>query len=106
MLNKIKVKTLKSLIDFKLKKVGRMLDLKIDPKTQTITIEALLLGETEPINIKVVGYEINQLENKNILKFEEITTSKTWLNILLNEFASNKELEISNKISNILKIIL
>jgi hypothetical protein len=106
MLNKIKIKTLKSLINFKLKKAGRMLDLKIDPKTRSITMETLLLGETEPISIKVVGYEINQLENKNILKFEEINTSKTWLNILLNELIPDKELEISNKTLNILKIIL
>ena len=83
-----------------------MLNIKIDPDSKSIKLSILLLGEDKPLDIDIKSYELIEEDNKSFIKINEVETSKTWLNILIFEFVENNKIEISNKISKLLKIII
>jgi len=106
MLNNLKLKFIYTFINFKIQRVGHMLNLKIDPDNKSIKLSILLLGEDEPLDIDIKSYELIEENNKSYIKINDVETSKTWMNILILEFVENNKIEISNKISKLLKIII
>ena len=83
-----------------------MLNLKIDPKTKSIDLSVLLIGEPEQLEISIKSYELIKKNDKNMIKLGDVETSKTWLNIIIDEFVKGNEVEIPPKIANLLKLIL
>ena len=106
MIYNLKLKLICSFINFKIRKVGHMLNIKIDPDNKSIKLSVLLLGEDEPLDVFIKSYELIEENNKSYIKISEIETSKTWLNILVSEFVEHNKIEISNKTSKLLKIII
>jgi len=106
MIKKMKQFVLIKTINYKLKGIGRMLNLKIDPKTKSINLSILLVGEPEQLEISIKSYELIEKNDKQLIKLGDIETSKTWLNIVLDEFMKGDEVELSPKIANLLKLIL
>ena len=106
MFKKVKNYMLIKALNYKLKGLGRMLDFKIDPETKTIDVSVLLIGEPEKLDISVKSYEMIERDGKSFIKIGEIETSKTWLNIVLDEFAKGDEVELSAKTANLLKLIM
>jgi len=106
MLNNLKLKFISTFINFKIQRIGHMLNIKIDPDSKSIKLSILLLGEDKPLDIDIKSYELIEEDNKSFIKINEVETSKTWLNILIFEFVENNKIEISNKISKLLKIII
>ena len=83
-----------------------MLTLKVDPKAKTIDFSVLLVGESEPLEASVKSYEIVERDGKNFMKVGEVDTSKTWLNIILDEFVEGNEVELSPKTARLLNIVM
>lgn len=83
-----------------------MLNLKINPKTKSIDFEVLLVGEPEPLEVSIKSYDLVESESKSFIKVGEIETSKTWLNIVLDEFAKGDEIELSPKVAKLLKLVM
>ncbi len=106
MFKKVKNYMLIKALNHKLKGIGRMLDFKIDPKTKTINLSVLLIGEDAPLDVNVKSYDLTERDGKNYLKLGEVETSKTWLNIVMDEFAEGNEVEISPKFGKLLKIVM
>ena len=106
MIKKLKWFILLKTLNHKLKGIGRMLNLKIDPKTKSIDLSVLLIGEPEQLEISIKSYELIKKNDKNMIKLGDVETSKTWLNIIIDEFVKGNEVEIPPKIANLLKLIL
>jgi membrane carboxypeptidase/penicillin-binding protein PbpC len=97
---------LKKALNKRLKRIGIMLKLEVDPKKKTIEFSILLVGEEAPLEASVKSYEILERDGKKFMKVGELETSKTWLNILLDEFVDGKEVELSEKTARLLNIVM
>jgi hypothetical protein len=79
-----------------------MLKLDVNPTSKEIYLVIQPKGEPEPISIKISKYELIT-EGKKGIKISQISTSKEWLNIIIDEFF--KETFIDFEHANILKIV-
>ncbi len=63
-----------------LKEFGEVLDLTLDTKARIIVLEALPVGEREPIRVEVAGYGlVTDAAGAGWLTFERLTASREWL---------------------------
>ncbi len=106
MLNKARNYMFIKALNHKIKRIGIMLNLKVDPKSKTIDFSVLLVGEETPLEVKVESYEMNERDGKSFMKVGKVDTSKTWLNIVLDEFVDGKEVELSAKTARLLNIVM
>ena len=84
-----------------------MLDLKVDSKTKTIKMSALLTGEKEAIDISIGCYSIT--DESGVIKFkaEKVSVSREWLSVLASELICGKEFIISSGIAGkVAKLLL
>ena len=90
------------LLNFKFKEYGTMLTLNVDPKAKTLSLSALLKGETEPM-IVTAGYTLGD----GTVTFQNINISRPWMNSLVNEFTGGQyTLPLTSLSGTILKLLL
>jgi hypothetical protein len=89
-----------------IKEYGEMLDLRLDSKNKKIELEILLKGELEPLKVDIGSYKIEQNGEKSYIILSEISTSREWINTLLEKFVQNKKFEISQDIEKVLGILV
>ena len=106
MLNKARNYMFIKALNHKIKRIGIMLNLKVDPKAKTIDFSILLVGEESPLDVNVKSYQMIERDGKTYMKVGEVDTSKTWLNIVLDEFVDGKEVELSAKTARLLNIVM
>lgn len=106
MINRARNFMLLRALNKKIKRIGIMLNLKVDPKNKSIDFSVLLVGEETPLEVKVESYEMIERDGKSFMKVGVVDTSKTWLNIVLDEFVEGQEVELSAKTARLLKIIM
>lgn len=61
---------------------GRATRLRIDSHLNTISIDAQLNGETAPIRIDLIDYEVTKKGGNYFAEVREIQTSREWLSKL------------------------
>ena len=71
-------------VNSKFGRYGKMLNLNIDSANKTVCAEVLPIGETAPITV-TARYEICRRDGDAGLQLSEISTSKEWINVLLQE---------------------
>jgi hypothetical protein len=81
----IKEMIIRTALNAKFGRYGKVLTLKIDSSNKTIDVDVLLKGETEPIKIRVGQYEIRK-EGKPGLALTNIQTSRPWMTELAAAF--------------------
>jgi hypothetical protein len=81
---------------------GKLLDLRIDSRNKTVDLSCLLIGEPEPITIRVDHYDIEPDGGKNYLQASGFTCSRPWLQSLLEDFAQNQRIELPPWASSLL----
>jgi hypothetical protein len=95
---KNKLAEISALIWFQLtlKQYGKMTSLQIDSKNKTIRAELKLKGESAPIHVNILRYELFEENDKTYLQVGEIQTSREWMNVLLREYLTKGRLEVPN----------
>lgn len=73
-----------------LKPYGSLTTLEIDPQAKSLRATLELKGETQPLEIQVLNYQLVQQGNDTLLELGEILTSREWLNTLLREHLLEK----------------
>jgi hypothetical protein len=73
---------------------GRATSLRLDSDARNIQIELELKGETAPVHIEVIGYELTQEGEKYYASAKEIRTSREWLTAVAKDRLSNRRHEI------------
>lgn len=94
-----------------IKEYGEMVDLRIDSKNKNIELEILLKGEKENIIVKVDRYEVIQKDDSSYIKFNNISASREWIEVLIHNvaipnFASNKMIEIDSTYAKIIDLLV
>ncbi|CAM2059913.1 conserved hypothetical protein [Desulfovibrionales bacterium] len=85
---------LRPLTDILLKRYATVLNIQLDSATKRITLEILPKGEHEPLTIRIEHYGIHTHNGINYISLQGITTSRDWLNALLEVFAPSLEFEL------------
>lgn len=83
-------KSLQEIINSKIETFGNIRDINIDTVDKNISAELLLKGETETVKIYFSQYEILEIEDKTYFKFNSLSTTKEWLNVLLQNYVLTK----------------
>ena len=89
-------------VESKIKDYALLKRLSIDPKRKIILLEGVMHGERLPTRVFVRGYKITTKGDSAFLSFEEIETSRPWLNTFMERYIhliiEDKKLEFPSKI--------
>jgi len=69
---------------------GKMLNFQLDTENSNIYFEIMLKGESVPIKMSLSKYEFIQKDNKLYIKFQDIKTSREWLDAVLKQYVLPK----------------
>jgi len=73
---------------------GEMLEISVDSQGKTVRVQALLKGETTPISISLERYEFVSENGVTWLRFEGLSTSREWINTLLETVVTTDRIAI------------
>jgi hypothetical protein len=98
----------KQLLAFYLAKYGTMLNFSIDPETRTVTLEMLLKGEKEPMQVTLRGYEILEPAGGKTagIRVAEVKASREWLEVALRQFVEGRTIDLPASAAPLLKMVL
>ncbi len=102
----IKNNMLKAFINSKIKRIGNMLNLKLDSKNKEINLEVMLIGEEAPLTVNIGKYNLIVENDKHFLEINEVSTSRAWLNIIVEETLNGQKIELPSKLAKILKVVV
>jgi hypothetical protein len=68
-----------------LSRYGEMSKFRIDTQTKEFHLELRLKGETEPLLLRVL-YHLERYKGKRSLVFHRVSSSREWVNLLINDF--------------------
>jgi len=103
-------KGLQAFANFIINDYGKIIDFTVNSNDKTISLNILLKGENEDIKITVFNYSIITDDKKTYLQFDNIMTSREWLNILcknkLSDIYKENKIQIPGYIATSINIIL
>ena len=105
MLNSIRDSLFKTAINKKIKRFGTMLNLNLDSKNKSITLNVLLAGEDSPLELEIGRYDIVSHDDKYYIEMNDVSTSRLWLNVLAEETLNGERIEIPSKLAKLLKVV-
>ena len=92
-------------INTKLRSFGEMTELFIDTKKKRVRVRMELLGENEPIDVDILRYSLKERSETTYITIEEVTSSREWLTVALQEFVIGQDLAIPAKAGVVLKLL-
>ena len=81
---------LKKYVNSQIKEFGEMLNFHIDSQNKNISLDVLLKGEKEIINVKIEKYEVVRKDDAAYIKFNNISASREWIEVLIQNIAIPK----------------
>ena len=81
---------------------GKINQIHVDTKKQSISLELQLHGESDTIAIAVEHYEISA--DNNII-FSGLVSSRAWLDVILAKYIESREFQIPSEYATILRSI-
>jgi hypothetical protein len=85
---------------------GRATSLRIDSSAKTIRIEVELKGETMPVEIDIVDYDITKEGDRYFATVKEVRTSREWLTALAKTQVRKSRFELPAKAGRLLLLAL
>lgn len=86
---------------------GEVTAVDLNSKTQRIDVRIQLNGENEEIDASIGHYEINDSNpEKPVIVLSDITVSRQWMQELASDNVEGKEIEIPQKLSGMVKLVL
>ena len=92
-------------INARISRIGVVTELSIDTKTQSMHLRLQLRGETEPIDVQVKKYSLEQAGDRATLMIVEATASREWVDGALQEFVVGRSFEIPPTAASVLKLL-
>ncbi|MBU2586454.1 MAG: hypothetical protein KKH32_14135 [Bacteroidetes bacterium] len=110
-IDKVSSYLFKKYINSKIKDFGEMLNFHIDSQNKSISLDVLLKGEKENINVIIEKYEVNYKDNTAYVKFKNITASREWIEVLIKNiaipnYAPNNLIEIDSSYAKIIDLLI
>jgi hypothetical protein len=94
--------------NYYIKEFGEMLNFQLNSQDKSVTLEVMLKGEKEPLKATIKEYEIIEENDKAYLRFEDIQTSREWINTVLETFVDkdDKKIEIPRQYVKLLGVVI
>jgi hypothetical protein len=94
--------------NYYIKEFGEMLNFQLNSQDKSVTLEVMLKGEKEPLKATIKEYEIIEKNDKAYLRFEDIQTSREWINTVLETFVDkdDKKIEIPRQYVKLLGVVI
>lgn len=86
-----------------LEDMGRVSGLSIDSKNKAIKLVVDLKGESQPVNINIMEYEIHEERSRNYITIHKLHASREWMNIAFDKYLKGKKIEIPDKYNFIIR---
>ena len=103
-------KSIITIINVYIQEYGKLLNFNLNSLNKTIHITISLKGESDSIAIEIVNYSFFTENNISHLRFDKISTSRLWMNLLLDNYLDliikNNQIEIPHKIAKILNVMI
>jgi hypothetical protein len=87
-------KAAQTFINQRIARYGQVEALKIDSRNKTMEMSCQLTGEPTPVFVRVQNYDLREGDGKKILRIGTCVCSRPWLQNLLNDFASGREVPV------------
>lgn len=85
---------------------ARDVDLRVDSKRKSISIELHLKGESVPIHIHVDGYQLHDSDSKTFITPGSLSCTREWVNTLLQRKVAGRPFEIPESYASLAKKVL
>ena len=95
-----------ALNNFLIKDYGKVLDLSINSKDKSVELTLDLDGESQPLNVKIVKYEVLEKSGESFIKINEIETSREWINRVASSYINGKKFKVPAEFVKILNMII
>ena len=92
----------KAYLNQKIERFGTVSDLRIDPRAKTILLEASLRGESSPVSVKMLDYELVSAADAAYLVFGRFEASREWIAGVLNEFVAGQRMALPPSVIKLL----
>jgi hypothetical protein len=103
-INSDKVKD--TIINPLVKEYGEVIEFCLKPEKREIHLKVLLVGEKEPIDVDIFGYDLVDDEVSPCIVIKKCTTNRQWMTVLAEKFLCGKELPIPKEKFALVKSIL
>ena len=87
-------KAAQTFINQRIARYGQVQTLKIDSRNKTMELSCQLVGESSPVTIRVQNYTLREVEGKKLLRVGTCMCSRPWLQNLLNDLATGREVPV------------
>jgi hypothetical protein len=77
---------IKPFINSYISDLGEVSDLSLSSKNNQMTFTVVLVGESSPIEVKILDYAIEKEENNSYLVIKDMIFSREWINIALKKW--------------------
>ncbi|MFO7816908.1 MAG: hypothetical protein ACQES5_08360 [Thermodesulfobacteriota bacterium] len=89
-----------------LRDFGQVVRFNVNTQDKNVDLEVLLNGETAPIKAEFRNYAIEHDQNKSFISFQEVTTSREWMNAVGRKFFVGRKFEIPGEYARLLEKML
>ena len=89
-----------------LRDFGQVVHLNVDTQYKKVDVEFLLNGETTPVKAEFRNYAIEHGQDKSFISFQEVTTSREWMNAVGRKFFVGRKFEIPGEYARLLEKML
>lgn len=77
-----------------IKRYGEVVELKINSKAKSVDIVCALVGEREPIAVRVDSYSVESDGARRFVRLDRCSCSRPWLQNLLEDHAHGRRFEL------------
>gem|GEM_PF-2530694 len=97
---------IKNGINVFLRKYGEIKEFKIDSKSQSVTLDIYLKGESSDVVVDIKNYDFFKKDDSYFLKVYEISANRYWIDSILKVFAKDREFPVPAELVLPLKILM
>ncbi len=77
-----------------IKRYGEVVELKINSKAKSVDIVCTLIGEREPVAVRVDSYRIEKDGARCFVQLDRCSSSRPWLQNVLEDHAHGRRFEV------------
>ncbi|HVR35160.1 MAG TPA: hypothetical protein VMS21_04845 [Methylomirabilota bacterium] len=74
--------------------IGELTRFELDSSRHSLTVELLLKGESTPIMVRVLNYELSTEEGRTFIRVGSVEASREWLTVAARRFLSGKRFPV------------
>lgn len=84
----------RSYVNGLIKRYGEVRELRIDSRAKSVDITCTLLGERDPVTVRIDRYHIETAGAKHFVEVKACSCSRAWLQALLEDHACGRRVEL------------